>query len=84
MTHHHQSTKEQLLKVISSLLGLGQCARYRKKIWVDPFLDLAGKGLMQSFPMVGRGGGQGVELIQSKMLVGPSFSMHKMWLCHNS
>ena len=40
----------------------------------------------ESFPMVGRGGGKGGggELIQSKMLAGPSFSMHKMWPCHNS
>ena len=39
---------------------------------------------------MGGGGGEGGkggwvgELIQSKMLAGPSFSIHKMWPCHNS
>ena len=78
------------LKVVSSWLGLGQCARCHKKNWVDPFLDLAGKDLCSLpgslFPWLGGAGGRGGggELIQSKMLAGPSFSMHKMWPCHNS
>ena len=58
------------LKFVSSGLGLGQCARCHKKVWVDPFLELAGKGLMQSpwesFPMVGRGEGRGLSRYKVK------------------
>ena len=81
--------KSSQLKVVSSWLGLGQCAWCHKK------------NLRQSFPGVGwkrtyavslgvfsRGGeggeGGGGELIQSKMSAGPSFFMHKMWPCHNT